>query len=113
RTRSMLEEVDVISTISGGSFAGAFYTLYGVDSLPTFERRFLNWNAEGALKHQLLTPTLFRLFSPNYSRSDLAAEVWDRRLFHGATFKTIIQRHSRPYLIVNATDIALGSPFSF
>lgn len=111
--RSMLEEVDVISTISGGSFAGAFYALYGIDSLPTFERRFLNWNAEGALKHQLFTPTLFRLFSPNYSRSDLAAEVWDGRVFHGATFKNILQRHTRPYLIVNATDIALGSPFSF
>src|SRR6202040_957225 len=25
RTRSLLEEVDVISTVSGGSFAGAFY----------------------------------------------------------------------------------------
>src|SRR6266550_360752 len=113
RVRSLLEEVDVISTISGGSFAGAFYALYGMDSLPVFETRFLDWNAEGALKHQLLTPTLFKLLSSNYSRSDLAAEVWDERLFHGATFKQIIQRHSRPYLIVNATDMALGSPFSF
>jgi len=112
-TRSLLDEVDVISTISGGSFTGAYYALYGMDSLSSFENRFLNWNAEGALKHQLLTPTLFRLASPNYSRSDLAAEVWDKRLFHGATFRNLVQRRTRPYLIINATDIAIGSPFSF
>ena len=113
RARSMLDEVDVISTISGGSFAGAFYTLYGIDSLPTFQQRFLNWDAEGSLKHQLLTPTLIRLGSPNFSRSDLAAETWDKRLFHGATFKAILSHRQRPYLIVNATDMALGAPFSF
>jgi NTE family protein len=113
RARSVLEEVDVISTISGGSFAGAYYALYGIDSLATFEQRFLTWNAEGALKRQLLTPTIFRLASPNYSRSDMAAETWDKRLFHGATFKDILSHRKRPYLIVNATDMALGAPFSF
>jgi NTE family protein len=113
RARSLLEEVDVISTISGGSFAGAFYALYGTDSLSVFESRFLNWNAEGALKRELLTPAVFKLLSSNYSRSDLAAEAWDERLFHGATFKVLAQRRTRPYLIVNATDMALGSPFSF
>ena len=113
RVRSMLEEVDVISTISGGSFTGAFYALYGIDSLPAFEQRFLTWNAEGRLKRQLLTPNLIRLGSPNFSRSDLAAETWDKRLFHGATFKDILSRRQRPYLIINATDMSLGAPFSF
>ena len=113
RTRSLLDEVDVISTVSGGSFAGAYYALFGADSLPSFEKRFLDWNAQGALTHQLFTTTLFRLASPGYSRSDMAAEQWDKRLFHGATFKDIIDRRTRPYLIINATDIALGSPFSF
>ena len=104
---------NVISTISGGSFTGAFYTLYGLDSLPAFERRFLNWNAERTLKRELLTPALIRLGSPNFSRSDLAAEAWDKRLFDGAKFKAILSRRKRPYLIVNATDMALGAPFSF
>ena len=113
RVRSVLDEVDVISTISGGSFVGAFYALYGVDSLPMFEPRFLTWNAEAYLKHELLTPNLLRLGSPNFSRSDLAAEAWDRRLFHGATFGALVTRGRRPYLIVNATDMALGAPFSF
>ncbi|HWL41082.1 MAG TPA: patatin-like phospholipase family protein [Gemmatimonadaceae bacterium] len=113
RVRSLLEEVDVISTISGGSFAGAFYTLYGIDSLRSFEQKFLTWNAERTLKRELLTPALIRLISPNYSRSDLAAETWDSRLFHGATFSAILAHRRRPYLIVNATDMSLGAPFSF
>jgi NTE family protein len=113
RARSLLDEVDVISTISGGSFTGAFYTLYGIDSLPAFEQRFLTWNAEGRLKRQLLSPNLLRLGSPDFSRSDMAAETWDKRLFHGATFKDILSRHQRPYLIINATDMSLGAPFSF
>jgi NTE family protein len=113
QARSVLDEVDVISTISGGSFIGAFYTLYGIDSLPAFEQRFLTWNAEGRLKRELLSQNLIRLGSPNFSRSDLAAETWDKRLFHGATFKDILSRRQRPYLIVNATDMALGAPFSF
>ena len=111
--RSLLDEVDVISTISGGSFAGAFYALYGFDSLQVFEPRFLTWNAERSLKRELLGPDLLRLGSPNFSRSDLAAEAWDKRLFHGATYRALIARRRRPYLIVNATDMALGAPFSF
>lgn len=113
RVRPFLDEVDVISTISGGSFAGAFYALYGVDSLQGFESRFLTWNAEKTLKRELLGPNLIRLGSSNFSRSDLAAEAWDKRLFHGATYGALVARRKRPYLIVNATDMALGAPFSF
>lgn len=113
RRRSLLDEVDLISTISGGSFAGAWYALFGKDSLPAFESRFLTWNAEGYLKRQLLTSAVLRLASPKYSRSDLAADTWNSRLFHGATFGDLVRRGTRPYLVVNATDMVLGAPFSF
>ncbi len=114
RTRSLLEEVDVISTVSGGSFLGGFYALYGPDSLESFESRFLMWNAESALKKRALsTRNLIRLTSPAFSRSDIATETWDRRLFHGATFGTLVRRRRRPYLLINATDVGLGAQFSF
>jgi NTE family protein len=113
RTRSLLEEVDVISTVSGGSFAGAFYALYGPDSLESFESRFLTWNAESTLKRKVLSTDLIRLAAPAFSRSDIAADTWDRRLFHGATFGTLLYRRRRPYLLINATDVGLGAQFSF
>jgi NTE family protein len=113
RTRSLLEEVDVISTVSGGSFAGAFYALYGSDSLEAFESRFLTWNAESTLKKRVLSTDLIRLVAPAFSRSDIATDTWDRRLFHGATFGTLLEHRSRPYLLINATDVGLGAQFSF
>ena len=113
RTRSLLEEVDVISTVSGGSFAGGFYALYGPDSLEAFESRFLTWNAESTLKKRVLSTDLIRLVAPAFSRSDIATDTWDRRLFHGATFGTLLQRRKRPYLLINATDVGLGAQFSF
>jgi len=113
RTRTLLEEVDVISTVSGGSFAGGFYALYGPDSLEAFESRFLTWNAESTLKKRVLSTDLIRLAAPAFSRSDIATATWDRRLFHGATFGTLVQRRKRPYLLINATDVGLGAQFSF
>jgi NTE family protein len=113
KARSLLEEVDVISSVSGGSIAGAFYALYGPDSLNAFEARFLTWNAESSLKQRIFSRSLLRLASPAFSRSDVAAETWDRRLFHGATFGLLAQRGKRPYLIINATDVGLNAQFSF
>ncbi len=113
RTRSLLEEVDVVSTVSGGSFTGAFYALYGPDSLEAFESRFLTWNAESTLKKRMLSTDLMRLVAPAFSRSDIATDTWERRIFHGATFGTLLERRRRPYLLINATDVGLGAQFSF
>ena len=113
QSRSLLEEVDVVSTVSGGSFTGAFYALYGPDSLEAFESRFLTWNAESTLKKRMLSTDLIRLVAPAFSRSDIATDTWERRLFHGATFGTLLERRRRPYLLINATDVGLGAQFSF
>lgn len=110
--RSLLDEVDAISSVSGGSFTAAFFALHGEGGLDRFERDFLKWDAQGTLKRSVLLPTnLLRVASPLYSRIDLATATWDRRLFHGATFGDLAGR--RPLVIVNASDMSLGDPFSF
>jgi NTE family protein len=110
--RTLLDEVDVISSVSGGSFTAAFFALHGREGLDRFESDFLKWNAQGALKRDLLAPRrIVRLLSPNYSRIDHAAATWDRRLFEGATFGDLVGR--RPLIIVNAADMSLGATFSF
>jgi NTE family protein len=38
--------------------------------------------------------------------------VYDRTMFHGATFSDL-QKRGRPVISINATDLAYGSPFSF
>jgi NTE family protein len=110
--RSLLDEVDVISSVSGGSFTAAYFSLWGKDSLPDFEQRFLKWNAQDALIHQAAVPrNARRLRSRHFGRSDLAAELWDRHLFRGRTFGEIAGR--RPYWVANATDMSRGTQFPF
>lgn len=110
--KSLLAEVDCISSVSGGSFAAAYYGLFGDRLFTDFRERFLDRDIQGELVAQLFNPvTLVRLASPYFSRSDLAAELYDRTIFDGEKFSAFAGR--RPYIILNATDLATGRRFEF
>ena len=111
--KDMLAAVDVVSSISGGSFTAAHYALYGRDGLPRLRERFLD---QPATQRRLLLSTLnpyntVRLLSPRYSRIDLAAEYFDRLLFDGATYAKMPR--NAPYTMINATEMDIGIPFTF
>jgi NTE family protein len=53
-----------------------------------------------------------RLLSGSFGRSDLAAELYDDRLFHGATFVEI-NDHPGPVIAIQATDVIEGTRFGF
>lgn len=112
--RSILDETDVISTVSGGSFTGAYYALFGQRIFADFREKFLYRNIQGEIASQLLNPaSLFRLSSPYFSRIDLAAELYDRTIFEGSTFASLADKAQRPFLIINATNLYTGSRFEF
>ncbi len=112
-SRSLLDEVDVISSVSGGSFTAAYYGLHGEQIFTDFEPLFLRKNVEGILFRKLFNPiNWFRLFSWTYGRSDLAADYYDKDLFDGATFADL-QRPDAPLVVINATDLATGARFPF
>jgi len=114
KTKRLLDEVDLISTISGGSFTGAYYALFGDRTFDEFESRFLKRDIEGELTSELWNPvTLFRLASPSFDRIDLAAELYDRTIFEGKTYEALVSRHRRPFLVINATNMSLGERFEF
>jgi NTE family protein len=54
-----------------------------------------------------------KLGSAYFGRSDMAAEHYDRVLFHGATFGDWAARRQKPFLFINATDLANGGWFVF
>ena len=114
RTVSLLDEVDVISSISGGSFPAAYYALRGRQIFDEFPDRFLYRPVQSELVAAALSPlNWLKLASPTYGRSDLAAEFYDREVFGGATYADIIARNRRPFVILNATDMTTGTPFPF
>ena len=110
----LLDDVKMVSAVSGGSITAAYYTLYGDRIFSDYESRFLKRHDQTGLLLRLLSPwNLARVASPKYGASDLAAEYWDHLLFKGATFADLTPRPGRPFLIVNATDLAIGARFEF
>lgn len=113
KKRRLIDEVDVISAVSGGSFPAAYYALYGERLFTEFEGKFLKKNIERGLIGMLFNPVnLFRLASPGFSVSDLASEFYDEHIFSGATFGDLHGKGA-PMTIINATDVSTGARFTF
>ncbi len=116
RERRLLDEVDVISSVSGGSFTAAYYGLFREELFDPekFEKVFLYRNIQGGLIASLFNPLNWvRLASPGFGRIEVAAELYDREIFREKTFGDLIAQARRPYIMLNATDIAMGSQFTF
>jgi NTE family protein len=112
--RRLLDDVEAVGAVSGGSFTAAYYCLYHDRMFQDFESRFLKRNVERALAMRALSPIWWpRLMSPYYGRSDVAAEYYDRHIFDGAKFGDLAKSGGRPYLAINATDMATGEHFVF
>jgi len=112
--RKLIDEVDVISSISGGSFTAAYYGLFGQRLFADFETRFLKHNVQGDLIMRTLYPwNWFKLLSPYYSRIDIAAAYYDDRLFEKRTYNDLVRAGRRPFIMLNATDLSLGTRFEF
>jgi len=112
-TKSLLDEVDCISSVSGGSFTSAYYGLFGDRVFSNFREDFLDKNIQLALFWRLLNPiNWLRLASPYFSRIDLAAQYYDKHLYDHESFATLADS-KRPFLLINATNVANGQQFSF
>jgi len=113
RTRSLLDELDYIASVSGGSFPAAHYGLYREKSFETFPREFLKVDINAFVYGTYLLPWNWEwLVNPFFGTNDRMAEVYDRLMFHGATYADLI-RKGLPVISINATDIANGISYSF
>ena len=111
--RSLLEDVDYIAAVSGGSFPAAHYGLYRGRSFETFPEEFLYRDIESHIYGMFLLPWNWEwLVNPLYGTNDYMAEVYDRLMFHGATYADLARR-GPPLISVNATDIVNGVTFAF
>ena len=109
----LLDQVDVISGVSGGSFTALAYRLYGEKLFDVYEKSFLKRDVQGELIGRVLNPMNWgALSSTGWGRSELAADLYDEILFNGATFADLA-RHDGPLTAVTATDIATGSRVLF
>ncbi len=109
----LLDAVDVITGVSGGSFTALAYGLYGEKLFDDYEQRFLKRDVQGELIARALNPRYWGdLSSPGWGRSELAAQLYDEILFNGATFGDL-DRGDGPLIMASATDISTGGRVTF
>ena len=114
KTASLLEKTDLVHGVSGGSILATYLGLHGKNTVPRFEREFLQQNLQSTVLRQLLSlANLPRLTSSQYGRGDLLAEELDRLLYHGATFADLAKRRQGPFAVISATDMSLGQRVEF
>ena len=112
--KSFLDEIDVISSVSGGSVTSAYFALYGSGGFDTLENNFIRKDGISALLWRGLNPIgLARLSTPSYARIDLLADYLNDTLFKDASYQSLLEEGTRSYLILNAADMSQGSVFSF
>ena len=109
----LLDAVDVITGVSGGSFTALAYGLYGEKLFTDYEQRFLKRDVQGEIISRTLSPKFWGdLASTGWGRSELAAQLYDEILFNGATFGDL-NRGDGPFIVASATDLTTGNRWPF
>jgi NTE family protein len=111
--RRLLDDVDILTGVSGGSFTALGFGLHGDRLFEIFPTRFLERDIQGDLFVRTALPGNWAaLASSGYGRSEIAAQLYDEVLFEGATFGDLMRRPG-PLVIASATDISTGSRLGF
>lgn len=109
KSRRILDEVDLISSVSGGSFTAAFYGLHGDSMFDFFEDEFLHLDMDTPLTRSLVNP--LHWFTGK-GRTERTIDYYQKNLFHDATYADMI-KPGRPLIVINTSDLAYGVRFSF
>ena len=110
----LLDEVDLVAGVSGGSITAAYWALAGDRIFEDFEPRFLQRDVQSRLIDRITSVRDFwRTTSPRFGRGDLLAEELDQALFHGATFGDLVARPRGPMAIISAAELSTGARFDF
>ena len=105
----LLDEIDIISSVSGGSFTSAYYGLFGDRIFDDYEEVFLRRDVQGRLVKGLLNPLQW---FKSTGRTEVAVQLYEEKVFHGATFADM-KREGGPLILINASDLGYGVRFSF
>jgi NTE family protein len=109
---TLLDHVEFISGVSGGSITAAYFGYRGQPALDDFRDKFLIQNLEGSLLTKV-TPDNFMRALAGGVNDRRGVQTWlDAHLFHGATFASL-GGGDKPSVWVNASDIYNGTPFVF
>jgi NTE family protein len=111
--QTMLDEIDMISSVSGGSITAAYFGLFGKRIFTDFREAFLERNVTAELTTILLTPTtLTRISSDTFGSGDVLDEYFSKLLFGTTPIRQLVDGEG-PFVQINATDLFKGGQFGF
>jgi NTE family protein len=112
RSTSLLDRIDFVTGVSGGSVLAAYYGLKKRAALADFKQRFLLRNAEESLQMNLNLLSIAKGLQGGINDPTAFPKWLDDNLFEHATFKSLLYQR-RPYIWINASDIYNRTPFVF
>ena len=111
-TGSLLDRVNFVSGVSGGSVLTAYYGLKKRAALADFRERFLLRNAEESLTTNVSPLSVVRAVAGGVNDTGQFARWLNDNLFEGATFADM-RRTRGPGVWINASDIYNRTSFVF
>jgi NTE family protein len=112
--KSIADNIDLVFGVSGGSILAAYFSLHGPDTVPSFDKNFLQRDFQNQLIDKFLSISNWpKLMSDQYGRGDLLQEELNNTLFYHAKFKDLEHNRKGPYAIISATDMSIGQKILF
>ena len=109
---TLLDHVEFISGVSGGSITADYFGYKGQAALGDFREKFLTKDLQGTLLTQVTPDNFFRALAGGVN-DRRGVQTWlDAHLFNHDTF-TALSDADKPAIWVNASDIYNGTPFVF
>jgi NTE family protein len=109
---SLLDRLDFLSGVSGGSILAAYYGLRGRAAIADFRQRFLLVDAEESLQTDLSLGNIARGLNGGVNDTTKFPVWLDAHLYGQATYKDLLRR-TRPRVWINAADIYDRTAFIF
>ena len=111
-TVSLIDHLDFISGVSGGSVTAAYYGLKKRAAFEDFRENFLLRDAEESIDLGVNLVSVSRAVAGGINDSTQFPRWLDANLFHGATLGEFRETR-RPRIWINASDIYNRTPFVF
>ncbi len=109
---SLLDRLDFLSGVSGGSILAAYYGLKGREGYADFKQRFLLANGEENLQTNLSLFNIAKGLEGGVNDPGAFPPWLDAHLYNHATFRDLFRRQ-HPRVWINASDIYNRTAFIF
>lgn len=111
---TLLDNIDMVFGVSGGSVLATYFALEGKAIIPKFANNFLKSNFQKDILTEVFSlSNLPRLSSPQFGRGDLLQERFNLALYKGKKFGDLVRNRKGPFAVISATDMNIGQQLTF